>query len=136
MKSFLVLPLTTVNASVVWVGAKVYDWLVQTTDLVISLEAAIAIGGVASILPSAFIVWSGWHAKKLTGLHQNYIAKMEPWREEVLQRLTGVETTCSSCDIKYFREEIIKVLHGKTDEYQATLAGLELRVVNLEEEKS
>ena len=127
MKSLLVIPLALLNAPVVWVVA-------QVTSFEVSLADAVAIGGVASVIPSLFMVWAGITVRRMNALHRDYAEKMRPWREEVLQRLTGVETTCSACDIKQFRKEIVQVLHGKTDEYQASLSELELRVSELEKE--
>ena len=132
MKAFAAIPLALVNGPVVWFGVKLLD-LIQSTRFEVSMEAAMAVGGVASIIPSAFMIWAGLTAKRMSRMHEEHIAKMEPWREVVLQRIQAVETTCSSCDVKQFREEIIQVLHGKTDQYQAALSELELRVISLEE---
>ena len=133
MKAFAAIPLALVNGPLVWTGFRAWS-IVQETDIVLSMADAMAIGGVASIIPSAFMVWAGMTAKRMSRMHEEHIAKMEPWREVVLQRLQAVETTCSSCDVKQFREEIIQVLHGKTDQYQAALSELELRVISLETE--
>ena len=127
MKSLLVIPLALLNAPVVWVVA-------QVTSFEVSLADAVAIGGVASVIPSLFMVWAGITVRRMNVLHRDYAEKMRPWREEVLQRLTGVETIVRNCDVSEFREEIVQVLHGKTDEYQASLSELELRVSELEKE--
>ena len=127
MKSLLVIPLALLNAPLVWVVA-------QVTSFEVSLADAVAIGGVASVIPSLFMVWAGITVRRMNTLHRDYAEKMRPWREEVLQRLTGVETIVRNCDVSEFRKEIVQVLHGKTDEYQASISELELRVSELEKE--
>ena len=127
MKSLLAVPLALLNGPIVWGFA-------QVTHFDVSLADAIAIGGVASVVPSLFMVWAGMTARKMNRLHHEHIMKMQPWREKVLQRLTGVETIVKGCDVSEFREEILEFLNRKTDEYQVSFSELELRVSELEKE--
>ena len=127
MRSLLALPLALLNGPIVW-------GLGQVTHFDVSLADAVAVGGVASIVPSLFMVWAGMTAKKMYVLHKDHVTKMEPWREDVLQRIKGLETVVRNCDVSEFREEILEFLNRKTDEYQVSFSNLELRVVELEQE--
>jgi len=127
MKAFAAIPLALLNGPFLW-------GISQATEIQVSLGDAMAVGTVASVIPSAFMIWAGLVARKVGKAQEAHAAEMRPWREDVLQRIKGVETTCSTCNIGQFREEIIQVLHGKTEQYQAALSEIELRVITLETE--
>ncbi len=99
MKAFAAIPLALLNGPFIW-------GISQATEFQVSLADAMAVGTVASVIPSAFMIWAGLVARKVGKAQEAHAAEMRPWREEVL--------------------------HGKTEQYQATLLELELRVIALE----
>ena len=129
MKPLLALPVALANGGVVWLAS-------QVTSFDVSIAAAVTIGGVASIVPSAFMAWAAWNVRGVRRVWQDHVdrdsdwrARHAEWQMELVQRVASLETVVEQ--LTDLREEVLHLLDGHADHVTAKLTAFELKLDHL-----
>jgi len=129
LKSLLTLPAAVANGGLIWLAG-------QLTSFDVSIGDAAAIGGVATLIPSAFMIWAGWNVRAVRkawdedrGQVRDWRARHAEWQLDLVQRVASLETVVER--LVDLREEVLNLLDGHADHVTAKLTAFELKLDQL-----